>query len=91
MNTDKNTAPAPEKEIITPEAVEFQPDALEIKNEKLPLWIRYSVLYSVLFVAAVLIWACICKVDVVVQAPGKLVTNDSSIVMKPLERPNSQY
>ncbi|MBO4631777.1 MAG: HlyD family type I secretion periplasmic adaptor subunit, partial [Lentisphaeria bacterium] len=55
-------------------------------NEKLPLWIRYSVLYSSLFMAAALIWACICKVDVVVQAPGKLVTDDSSIVMKPLER-----
>ncbi len=81
---DKKTGPA--VQIIAPEAVEFQPDALEIKNEKLPLWIRYSVLYAVLFVAAALIWSCVCKVDVVVQAPGKLVTDDSSIVMKPLER-----
>ena len=84
MSAEKNTLPA--KVEIVPEAVEFQPDALEIKYEKLPLWLRYSVLYSVLFVAAVLIWACVCKVDVVVQAPGKLVTDDSSIVMKPLER-----
>ena len=84
MSNEKNTLPAEVK--IAPEAVEFQPDALEIKYEKLPLWIRYSVLYSVLFVAGVLIWACLCKVDVVVQAPGKLVTDDSSIVMKPLER-----
>ena len=83
-NDTDNNLPAPQK--ITPEAIEFQPDALEIKNEKLPLWIRYSVLFSVVFVAAALIWACVCKVDVVVQAPGKLVTDDSSIVMKPLER-----
>lgn len=84
MGTDKKTGPA--VQIIASEAVEFQPDALEIKNEKLPFWIRYSVLYAFLFVAAALIWACVCKVDVVVQAPGKLVTDDSSIVMKPLER-----
>jgi len=83
-NDTENNQPAPQK--ITPEAIEFQPDALEIKNEKLPLWIRYSVLFSVLFVAAALIWSCVCKVDVVVQAPGRLVTDDSSIVMKPLER-----
>ena len=87
MSNEKNLeggAPAPEN--ITPEAIEFQPDALEIKNEKLPLWIRYSVLFSVLLVAAVLIWACVFRVDVVVEAPGRIVTDDSSIVMKPLER-----
>ena len=83
---EKDKKPGPAVQMIAPEAVEFQPDALEIKNEKLPLWIRYSVLYSVLFVVAALIWSCVCKVDVVVQAPGKLVTDDSSIVMKPLER-----
>lgn len=84
MERDRKKLPVQQE--IAPEAVEFQPDALEIKNEKLPFWIRYSILYSVLFVVAALIWACICKVDVVVQAPGKLVTDDSSIVMKPLER-----
>ena len=71
---------------ITPEAVEFQPDALEVQNEQLPCWLRHSVLFSVLLAAGILIWACVCKVDVVVQAQGKLVTDDSSIVMKPLER-----
>ena len=84
MTEEKKSSPAPEK--IISEAVEFQPDALEIKHEKLPLWLRYSVLYTTLFAAAALIWACVCKVDVVVRAPGKLVTDDSSIVMKPLER-----
>ena len=85
-NEKKLVAGTPNPEKITPEAIEFLPDALEIKNEKLPIWIRYSVLFAVLLVAAVLIWACIFKVDVVVQAPGRIVTDDSSIVMKPLER-----
>ena len=59
MENDKKKLSVPQA--IAPEAVEFQPDALEIKNEKLPLWIRYSVLYSVLFVTAALIWACAGK------------------------------
>ena len=83
-NQDNSNTQSAEK--LAPEAIEFQPDALEIKNERLPLWIRYSVLFSVVFILGALIWACVCKVDVVVQAEGKLVTDDSSIVMKPLER-----
>lgn len=75
-----------ESKQITPQAVEFQPDALEIKNEKLPLWLRYSVIYALLFIVGAIVWASISEVDVIVPATGKIVTNESSIIMKPLEK-----
>ncbi len=73
-------------EKIADEAVDFQPDALEIKNQKLPFVARYSVFAAFLFLAGTLLWACLGKVDVIVQANGKLVSDRQNIVMKPLER-----
>ena len=64
---------------------EFQPDAIEIENERLPWWIRFSVLFLFAFMALLVAWTILCRVDVVVEAPGHLVTDESVIVMKPLE------
>ena len=76
-----------EKEIAVPnEIIEFQPDALEIKNQRLPGYIRFGVWFPVIVLIGVIIWASLCKTDVVITGNGKLVTNQSTIVMKPLER-----
>ena len=64
---------------------EFQPDAIEIENERLPWWIRFSVLFLFAFMAVLVAWTIFCRVDVVVEAPGRLVTDEPVIVMKPLE------
>lgn len=74
------------KEKVSDAVIEFQPDALEIKNERLPRLIRLCVWLPVVLVAAVLIWAWCSEVDVIVQANGRLVTDRPTIVMKPLER-----
>lgn len=74
------------KKKITREAVEFQPDAIEITNEKMPWLARWSILFLLLFFAGILTWAIVSEVDVVVTANGKLVTDQQTIVMKPLER-----
>ena len=66
--------------------VEFQPDALEIRNERLSPFIKCCVWMPFIIVLLAIIWGIIAKVDVVVQGGGKLVTNESTIVMKPLER-----
>ncbi len=68
------------------EEIEYQPDAIEIKNERMPFWLRYSVFSIFLFFAGVIAWSILCKVDVIVQAQGKLVTNQPPIQMQPLER-----
>lgn len=68
------------------EIIDFQSDALEIKNQKLPLAVRLCVWMPLLLVVLAITWACLAQMDVVVQGQGKLVTNVSTIVMKPLER-----
>ena len=74
------------EEKLCRKAIEFQPDALEIKNERLPWWARIGVWNALIFMAGVIVWASVCEVDVIVTAEGKLVTDTPNIVMKPLER-----
>ena len=66
--------------------VESQPDALEIKNQPLPLFIKFGVWFPFVAVCLAIVWACVARTDVIVQCGGKLVTNRPTIVMKPLER-----
>ncbi len=75
-----------EKLNLAPKAVEFQPDALEIKYERLPWWGRFGVWSALIFLTGAIIWACIGQVDVIVSAEGKLVTDTPPVVIKPLER-----
>lgn len=71
----------------TPEKlIEFQPDALEIKNAKLPWLIRLCVWIPFLLLVLAIVWACLAEVDVVVQSTGTIITDKQTIVMKPLER-----
>jgi HlyD family secretion protein len=71
---------------IPPCAMEFQSDAIELEHRKLPFPARI-VFYMILFFLAVgLLWACLCKVDKIVTAEGKLITTRQNITMKPLER-----
>ena len=67
MNWDAPDIPA--------EAIEYQPDALEIANERLPLWARYSVVFAFIFLTGALVWATLGKVDVIVTGNGKVVSD----------------
>jgi HlyD family secretion protein len=73
-------------EKIASETIAFQPDALEIKNERLPLWARLCVFMPFVLIVGAIVWAGLGKVDVIVQANGKLITDKQTIIMKPLER-----
>ncbi len=66
-------------------AVEYQPDALEIKYEKLPWFARLGVWSAFIFMLLAVIWASLSEVDIIVNANGKLITDTPNIVMKPLE------
>ena len=66
--------------------IEFQPDALEIQNERLPFAIRACVWLPLFLTILAIVWACMAKTDVVVQSTGKIVTDQPTIIMKPLER-----
>lgn len=71
---------------IPKEIIKYQPDALELKNERLPIAISMGVWIPFFVLIAAIVWACLAQVDVVVQGNGKVVTDQQTIVMKPLER-----
>ncbi|MBR4220156.1 MAG: HlyD family type I secretion periplasmic adaptor subunit [Victivallales bacterium] len=73
------------KKDIAKEAIEFLPDALEIEQERLPWYGRIGVAWIFIILAAVIAWACYSEVDVIVRAPGHVVSGHGNIVMKPIE------
>ena len=68
------------------DAVDFLPDALAVRHERLPFWARSGILLFFLFFAAAIVWAVFGRVDVIVEADGRFVSDHQTIVMKPLER-----
>lgn len=70
---------------LASDAIEFLPDAQEIAQEKLPWHAKIGVIWIFLIIAAVLTWACLSKVDVIVKANGRIVSDRGNIVMKPIE------
>ncbi len=79
------TTPKEQESYHSKGSVEFYPDALEIKYQQLPWFAQKGVLWALIFMVVAVIWASLCKVDVIVVGQGKLVSN-RDIVMKPLER-----
>ena len=73
------------KSEIPQEVVDFQPDAIQIRDEKLPLWARYSILSSFAVFVLAIVWACLAKVDIIVQAPGKIVSDKQTVALKPVD------
>lgn len=63
----------------------FQPDAAEAELTPVPLRARWTLYLLALFVAVVLLWACLAKVDRVVVAPGKITSRQEKLVVQPLE------
>ena len=71
---------------LDPKAVDFQPDAVEIAMRPLPLAARMGILFGVIVFFTALIASYVCKVDVIVEGSGKLVSVNQNIVMKPYDR-----
>ena len=74
------------QEKINSVAVEFQPDAVEIAMRPLPKAATLGIWFGVIFFFSGLIASYFCRVDVIVEGPGKLVSVEPNIVMKPLDR-----
>ncbi|MFA6101364.1 MAG: HlyD family type I secretion periplasmic adaptor subunit [Victivallaceae bacterium] len=71
---------------LTPEMLDYQPDAIELEHSGLPWLGRYGILSVLVFFVLAIIWASVCHVDKIVIANGKLIASTNNIVMKPLER-----
>ncbi|MBO5763022.1 MAG: HlyD family type I secretion periplasmic adaptor subunit [Lentisphaeria bacterium] len=73
------------KHHIPATAIEFQPDAEEIRSQRLPRLAVFTVLGSFVLMMVLVIFASIHKVDIMIPARGHLVTDVPDIVMKPLQ------
>lgn len=76
----KNTKPS------IPEALDYQPDAIELEHCGLPWLGRYGIFSVLVVFVLAIIWSSVCKVDKIVIASGKLIASSNNIIMKPLER-----
>jgi len=62
----------------------FRDDFTETDEFPLPSWARTSLYVLASFFVVLLCWACISKIDKIVQAQGKLITTGQEIVVRPL-------
>lgn len=74
------------REKINSIAVNFQPDAVEIAMRPLPKLATMGIWLGIILFSGALIASYFCKVDVIVEGRGKLVSVEPNIVMKPLDR-----
>ncbi len=66
-------------------AVDFLPDADALERKRLPAGFTTTLYLLVGLVAAAVLWASLCELDVVVTARGRLVTQSPNIVVQAFE------
>jgi hemolysin D len=64
---------------------EFQSDAIEVENRTPPNIARATLYCIVALIAVAVTWASVSQVDMIVTAPGKLITTRPNLVVQPLE------
>lgn len=80
--------PADQSSVTRPQdttVIEFLPDADEIERRPLPRVARSTLHVMLLMLIAFVVWACVCEVDQVVVARGRLVTTAANYTVQPLE------
>ncbi len=61
---------------------EFQPDAVEIEQSRIPGGMRWTLYTVVAMIAAAIGWSCWAEVDKIVTSPGKLTTADQQVIIQ---------
>ena len=72
--------------ILANDAIEFQPDAIELANRRLPLWANSGVIWLFSIMVIGIVWASVSKVDKIVQTTGKVISDAPNITMMPVDR-----
>ena len=65
-------------------ALEFQPDAVELEKQPVPLSARLTYYILLALVLIALIWSIIARMDMIVTARGKLISTGKQVVVQPL-------
>lgn len=74
------------KELTDADIAACEPESIWLETRKCPLPAHCVLWVVIILLITGIVWACLAKIDVVVVAEGKLVTNRPNITMKPLER-----
>jgi|LakMenEpi03Aug12_release.lakeMendotaPanAssembly.Ray.scaffolds.fasta_scaffold58898_3 HlyD family secretion protein len=61
---------------------EFQPDAVEIEQARIPGGMRWTLYTVVAMIIAIIGWSCWAEVDKIVTAQGKLTTADKQVIIQ---------
>jgi hemolysin D len=70
---------------LSPQALEYQPDAVEIEKRPVPGVAFWSLYLSIALIVGGLAWASLAEVDRIVTGRGKLITTSPTIVVQTLE------
>jgi len=65
-------------------ALEFQPDSVELEKQPVPLVVRLTYYLLLALVLGALIWSILAKMDMIVTARGKLISTGKQVVVQPL-------
>lgn len=84
MNFPAKPKSKPEVPAIHPEALPFLPDSQEIEHAPIPRMARLTTLILLCLLCFLVIWACVSDVDIVVSAPGKIVSSGKELTIAPL-------
>ena len=72
--------------MLANDAIEFQPDAIELANRKLPFWANSGVIWLFSLMVIAIVWASVSKVDKIIQTTGKVISDAPNITMMPVDR-----
>ncbi|MFM7740920.1 MAG: hypothetical protein ACKO9H_16065, partial [Planctomycetota bacterium] len=61
---------------------EFQPDAVEIEQARVPGGLRWTLYTVVAMIIAVIAWSYWAEVDKIVTSPGKLTAADKQVIIQ---------
>ncbi|WP_287600795.1 HlyD family type I secretion periplasmic adaptor subunit [Thiothrix sp.] len=67
------------------EAIEFQPDAVEVDHRRLPFLARFTLYLMVATIMCAILWASFAEIDKIVSARGKLVTSARPLQIQPIK------
>lgn len=65
-------------------ALEFQPDSVELEKQPVPLVTRLTYHILVALVLIALVWSILAKMDMIVTAQGKLISTGKQVVVQPI-------
>lgn len=65
-------------------ALEFQPDSVELEKQPVPLFIRSTYYILLLLFIAAIIWSIVARMDMIVNARGRLISTGKQVVVQPL-------